>query len=323
MKKYLSEIKRILGARDNVAKIVCIFLSIILWLYISSTNIGEVKFKIPITFINLPENLVKSKISGKYVTATLSGKKDILKNINIKSIKAVVNLEEPEIGINKSYSIDVIRDEIPENIEITLSSKDVGLVIDKLASKRVKVTVNIAERAMNGYILGKIAVIPETVKINGPESLLRNIDFLQTEKISIAKVTGTIIKDVVVYSKDIPDISVDNPRVRVIIPVIESVNSIEFKKKVFLKNINDNYNYILNRDEVSVYLKSDNPDIAVSENDVDIFIEISNLDIEAFLKETNENYLEKYYSVDFIIKKEGIKVISIFPDAVSVKISVK
>jgi YbbR domain-containing protein len=323
MKKYLLEIKRIFSARDNVAKIVCVFLSIILWLYISSTNAGELKFKIPVTFINLPETLVKLKISNKYVTATLSGKKDNLKNINIKSIKAIVNLEQPEIGINKNYPIDLVRDEIPENIELNLSIKDVSLVIEKKISKKVKVRANIVDRPMNGYVLGRIVIIPESIKISGPESVLKSLDIVQTEKISIAKASGRIIKDIAIDSKDIPDINVDTPKVRVIIPVVESVNLIEFKKKVFLKNINDNYNYILGQEEVFVYLQSDNPRIEITEEDVDLFIDIGPLDVETFLKEGNENYIEKYYTVDSIIKKDGVKVVSIFPEIISVKISVK
>jgi hypothetical protein len=323
MKKYLLEIKRIFSARDNVAKVVCFLLSIILWLYITSTNIGEVKFKIPITFINLPETLVKLKISNKYVTATLSGKKDNLKNINIKSIKAVVNLEQPEIGLNKNYPIDLVRDEIPENIELILSIKDVSLVVEKKISKKVKVKANIIDRPVNGHVLGRIVIIPESIKINGPESLLKSIDLVQTEKISIAKASGRIIKDVAIDSKDIPDINVDTPKVRVIIPVVESVNLIEFKKKIILKNINDNYNYNLSLEEVSVYLQSDNPNIDFSEEDVDVFVDIGSLDMETFLKEGNENYVEKYYSVDSAIRKDGVKVVSIFPEIISVKISVK
>lgn len=323
MKKYLLEIKRIFSARDNVAKVVCVFLSVILWLYISSTNIGEVKFKIPIIFINLPETLVRSKISNKYVTATLSGKKDNLKNINIKTIKAVVNLEQPEIGINRSYSIDLVRDEIPENIDINLSIKDVSLLVEKKISKKVKIRVNFIDKLMSGFVLGRIATIPESVKINGPESLLKTIDFINTEKISIAGASARIIRDVAIDTKDNPDISSDTPRIRVIIPVVESVNSTEFSKKVILRNTNENYRYSLSQEEVSVYLQSDKPNIEVSEEDVDVFVDLGPLDGEIFSKEGNENYIEKYYSVESSIKNDGVKIISIFPEIISIKISAK
>ncbi len=306
-----------------MAKIVCVFLAIILWLYISKTNKGELEYKIPITFINLPETLVKSKISNKYVTATLTGKKDNLKNINIKSIKAVVNLEKPEIGINKSYSIDLIKDEIPENIDLNLSIKDVSLVVERKITKKVIVKANIVDKVLNGYVLGRIVIIPESINISGPESLLKTIDFVQTEKISIAKASGRIIKDAAIENKDIPDVNIDTLKVRVIIPVVESVNSAEFKKKVILKNINNNYNYILSPEEVSVYLQSDKPNIEPSEQDVEVFIDIGSLDLDELLKEGNENYIEKYYSVDSMTIKDGVKVISIFPDIISVKILLK
>jgi YbbR domain-containing protein len=323
MKNYLLEIKKIFSARDNVAKVVCVLLAIILWLYISKTNKGELEYKIPITFINLPETLVKSKISNRYVTAILTGKKDNLKNINIKSIKAVVNLEQPEIGINKTYSIDLIKDEIPENIDLNLSIKDVSLVVERKITKKVIVKANIVDKVLNGYVLGRIMIVPESINISGPESLLKTIDFVQTEKISIAKASGRFIKDAAIENKDIPDVNIDTLKVRVIIPIVESVNSVEFKKKVILKNINNNYNYILNPEEVSAYLQSDKPNIEPFEQDVEVFIDIGSLDLDELLKEGNENYIEKYYSVNSMTIKDGVKVISIFPDIISVKILLK
>jgi hypothetical protein len=323
MRNYLLEIKKIFSARDNVAKVVCVLLAVILWAYISSTNIGEVKFKIPITFINLPETLIKSKISNKYVTATLTGRKDNLKNINIKSIKAVVNLDQPEIGINKIYPIDLIKDEIPENIDLNLSIKDVNLIIERKITKKVKVRANIVDKVLNGYVLGRIVIIPESVNISGPESLLKTIDIVQTEKVSISQASGRIIKDVAIDNKYIPDINIDTLKVRVIIPIVESVNSAEFRKKVVLRNINNTYNYILSQEEVSVYLQSDNPNIVPSEEDVDVFIDIGSLILDELLREVNENYIEKYYSIDAVVKKDGLKVVSIFPDIISVKILLK
>ncbi|MBN2402859.1 MAG: hypothetical protein JXN64_10725 [Spirochaetes bacterium] len=323
MKNYILIIKNILKAKNIAAKIICVLLAVLLWAYIGSTNIGEVKFKIPITFTNLPETLVMLKISNKYVSATLTGRKDNLKNVNVKSIKAVVDLDQPEIGINKSYPIELVKDEVPENIEINLSVKNVSLIVDRNVTKRVKVKANIIDKVQDGYVLGRVMIIPESINISGPESLIKSINFMQTEKLSITKATGRIIKDAGIYNNDFPDVRTDISKVRVIIPVIETSNSTEFKKKIILKNTNIDYNYIVSQEEVSVYLKSDKPDIEPSGDDVDIFIDIGSLNADELLSKGKENHIEKYYTLEAVVKRDGLKVVSIFPDMVSVKAVVK
>lgn len=323
MRKNFPEIKKILSTKDIIPKIICVLLSVILWAIISSTNIGEIKFKIPITFSNLPETLIASRISARFVTVTLSGKKDNLKNVNVKSIKAVVDLGQPDIGVNKSYPVEIVKEEIPENIDLEISIKDVTLVAERKIFKKIKVKANIADNVKSGYVLGRIQIFPESINISGPESLVRNIDIIQTDRIPIANKTIKIIRDVLIDTKDIPDITTDISKVRVTIPIIEAVNLSEYKKKIILKNTNERYKYILSQEEVSVYLQSDNPNIKPSADDLDIFVDLGTIDLDDFFKAGNENYIEKYFYVDAIIKKDGVKVISILPDVISIKTSEK
>jgi hypothetical protein len=323
MRKNFPEIKKILSTKDIIPKIVCVLLSVILWAIISSTNIGEIKFKIPITFSNLPETLIASRISARFVTVTLSGKKDNLKNVNVKSIKAMVDLGQPEIGLNKSYPVEIVKEEIPENIDLHISIKDVNLVAERKILKKVKIKANIGDNVKSGYVLGRIQIFPESINISGPESLVRNIDIIQTDRIPIANKTIKIIRDVLIDTKDIPDITTDISKVRVTIPIIEAVNLSEYKKKIILKNTNERYKYILSQEEVSVYLQSDNPNIKPSADDLDIFVDLGTIDLVDFFKAGNENYIEKYFYVDAIIKKDGVKVISILPDVISIKTSEK
>ncbi|MFH0976421.1 MAG: CdaR family protein [Spirochaetota bacterium] len=323
MKDHFPGLKKLFSTKDIAAKIICILLSIILWAYLSSTDIGEIKYKIPISFVNLPVTLVKSRISDKYITATLTGRKDSLKNINIKSLKAVVNLGQPEIGLNKSYPVEVVREEIPENIDLVLSAKEVSLVVERKIYKKVKVKVNIIDKVIGGYIIGKIMVIPDSINISGPESVIKRIDFVRTDRISVANASVKLIKDVAISDKDLPDITAETSKVRVIIPIIESANLFEFRKIILLKNMNDKYNYIPSQEDVSVYLQSDVPNMEPAEEDVDVFADVITEDLDAFFHDGNENFIEKNCSIEVVTKKAGIKIVSILPDVISIKIMEK
>ncbi len=320
MKKGFPEIRKILSTGDIVAKVICVVLSVILWAYISNTNIGEIKFKIPIIFTNLPDTLVKTKMSSRYVTITLTGRKDTLKNVNVKSIKALVNLEQPEINVSKNYPIEVIRDEIPDNIELKLSNREVALFIERKISKKVSVKINIIDKVPEGYVLGKIRVIPDSVTLSGPESLLRDIDHVQTKAVSIANNTGRINREVFIDNSNLEGVNLDISRVRVIIPVIESANLFKFTKSIVIKNKNDRFNYILSQEEATVYLQASGSDIIPTEDDFELFIDIASSGNENLFTEENQDFIEKNFTIEVEIKKEGVKLISIFPDVVSVKI---
>ncbi len=324
MRKNFPEIKKLISIKDLAAKIICVVLAIILWAIIRSTSSSEIKFKIPITFVNLPEILIKSEISDKYVTITLSGRKDNIKNVNAKSIKAIVNLDNPGIDISRKYPIEISREEIPENIDIKPSIKEVALKVERKISKKVIIKANIVNKIKNGYVLGRIKIFPETINISGPESLVKNIEFMQTEKITVMNArTKTIEKDILIDNKNTPDIDTEIKRVRVIIPVIDSSNLAEYKKKIILKYNSDRYNYTLSQQEVSVYLRPDKPDIKPSEDGVDVFVDIDLTGIDDFFTDGSQKYIEKIFTVNAVVKKEGVKAVIIFPDNVSVKISEK
>lgn len=319
MKKILPEIKKILSAKDLVAKIVCVLLAIILWAYISNTNIGETQVKIPVTFTELPDTLIRSKISSRYITVTLAGRKDILKNINIKSIKSRVDLSQPKIG-KYDYPVEINKDELPENIDVKLSRKVISVTIERKFFKKVKVKTDIADKVKEGYMLGRIRVIPDTVVLSGAESIVANIDFIKTVNISIANLTGRIIKEVPIDRSELSGINTDISKVKVIIPIIESANLFKFEKEIIIKNTNENYKYILSHELVNVYLQSENTEVKPFNEDIQAFIDIGKVNIEELFNATNKDYIEKNFTVEVAVRKTGIKVISLVPDVITVKI---
>ncbi|MBN2038542.1 MAG: hypothetical protein JW864_00775 [Spirochaetes bacterium] len=319
MKKTFPEITRLLSVNDLIAKIVCVLLAVLLWVYISNTNIGETQFKIPVNFTELPETLIKSKVSHRYVTITLTGKKDLLKNINIKNIKAVVNLDQPKIGKN-NYPVEINKDELPENIEVNFSQKQIAVTVERKISKSVKVKINLVDKVSDGYMLGRIRIIPDTVLITGPESILTDIDFVKTVDISIADKKGRIIKEVPIDRSGLKGIYLNAAEVKVIIPVIESANLFKFEKKITIKNKNEKYQYILSNEEINVFIQSENAEIEPYLEDFDAFIDFSKINIDDMFKGTNKDYVEKNFTVDIALKKTGMRIISIVPDVITVKI---
>ena len=123
MKRIINNIWQQFNRNDILPKIASLLLAIIVWAYISSTKIGEIKVRIPINFENLSKALLITEVETGYISLALSGKKEDLKNINKKDFKIIVNLENPIIGKYKKYQVEVIKADIPENIDMSLLKK--------------------------------------------------------------------------------------------------------------------------------------------------------------------------------------------------------
>ncbi len=320
MKRLKPEIKRFISTKDIIPKAVCLLLSVLLWTYINSTKVGDVKFRIPIEFKNISEELVISEVKSKYITVSLTGRKDILKSINVKSINAFVNLGNPVVGISKRYPIKVIKHGLPESIELNLSSKDIAVTVDRKMTKVVKIEPNILEKIRDGYVLGYVKIIPQYITINGPESYVKNVDLIKTNMISIGDETGRIEREVFLDKNGLSNIDLDINKVRLIISIIEDTNLYKVEKKIEIKNSIEGYKYILSKQYVKIYLRSGDEDIKPSKEDVMAFIDIASINIMDLLDEAESDYIEKDYLINVDSKQEGVNVITVLPDTISVKI---
>ena len=320
MKRIINNIWQQFNRNDILPKIASLLLAIIVWAYISSTKIGEIKVRIPINFENLSKALLITEVETGYISLALSGKKEDLKNINKKDFKIIVNLENPIIGKYKKYQVEVIKADIPENIDMSLLKRNVGLTIEKKAYKSVKVIPKISGELNDDFILGSIRVAPEKISLNGPESYIKHVDFVQTNNISIEKVTRDVVKDVPIKKNFSRKIRLDRSNVKIIIKIFQKKSLQKITKSIEIRNTKKEYKYKLNEDYVDIYIKSDDEGLELNENDVKVYIDTASLNIEKLFK----NKKKKLIELDFLIKSkifiEKAKIISISPDSVSLKI---
>ncbi len=320
MKRVIKEIKKIMSTRDLAPKVICLLLSIILWTYVNSTKVGEVKFRIPVEFTNLPQNLTIFEGLNKYITVSLTGRKDILKNVNIKNINASIDVSKPQIGLRKNYPIKITKHGLPESIEINLSSKNLLLTIDNEQAKRVKIVPNIQMNLKDGYILGSVRVDPSFVTINGPETSVRKIDKIRTGLISIGGQTGRIVREAFLDTGEFTNIKTNANVVKVVIPVLESTSLQKYDVRINLENTPEGFKYILSKQYTRVYLRSIEENIELSEEDMSANIDLMGLNLKSIFEKNGREAIEREFKIDFILQEEGMEIITLIPPKVSVKI---
>lgn len=320
MKRLLEEIKRILTTKEIIPKAVCLLLAVVLWFYVNSTKVGEVKFRIPVELKNLPQNTVVLEGTNKYITVSLTGRKDLIKNVNVKNINASINLENSEIGVKKKYPIRVVKLGIPESVEFKPSATQMELTIEKEVEKRVKVIPDIQKPAKDDFIIGYVKVDPSYVTISGPESRVENIDTVDTVLINPGNEMGRVVRNVSLDAEEIPDVEISVDKVKVIIPVIEATALHKFEIRIGIKEVKENYKYILSKQYVKVYVRARDEDVKPEKEDISAFVDMSPLNLEEIFKRGGVSYIERKFTVNIELEDDDLEVIAVLPEVIFVRI---
>ncbi len=318
IRNFWLKVRGFLSRRDLVPKLISLLLAAILWAYIGSTRLTHLDYRIPIEIINQPANLVITNQNLKSVTLQLNGKKDDFNSFALKNVKAVINLEGAREGSDLRFPIDIVKQEVPEGIRLSLSRKYVSLDLEKKSSKRVPVEPVLTEMMRDGIVIGPPSVKPEFVIISGEASRLRLIESVTTETVSIGSETGRIEKDVPVNMKELKGLDIYPVTVRVYVPVYEMENTQTFEIPLLLKNVREDIIYDAARKKVKVMVKKLVKDIQINKDDFDAYLDCSRVDYTLF--DTAEE-ISSSMRVNAVLKagREGAAVIMVTPGTVQVK----
>jgi len=308
--------------KNIFAMLVSLSLSIGLWFYISTTKVGEKKFRIPIEFRSLKSDQLISFCSDKYVVASLTGNKEALSDVQVKNIKAIVDLGEVKEGEKQSYPLEIIRGNIPEGIEIIFSKKKIILTVEDKISRKVKVIPKVTGNVKKGNFLGEIKIDPQEIWIGGAKSVVSKIDSINTQEISVEKKEADISKEVNVDRAELGSVTLSRVSVKVFIPIMKYEKLYTFEVPLVLKNIKKDYTYIFEKSNVKIYLKLKDESKQITDQDILAFIDVGGV---SFKKKKGKLPIIKKMPVKIEIKKnqKESEIISFFPERVEINITKK
>jgi len=178
---------------ENIGlKLSAVFLSIVLWFYVTSRGQSEIFIDLPLEFVNLPPGLELVNHSVKMVSLNIRGQQTIINSIKPSNIKVTVDMSKAKKGENIYY---ITRDDIklPGGVAVTnISPSSVKVIIEETAIKSVKVIPVITGEVRKGFYIKSIDVSPPKVEIEGIRSEIRKINSLKTESLDLTGVNETI-----------------------------------------------------------------------------------------------------------------------------------
>jgi YbbR domain-containing protein len=167
-------------------KLVVLFIAILVWFFVKTEDNYTYSFKIPLRVTNLEPNRIISNEIPKKIKINSWGKgrellslmlrKDIFYNLDVSKVhkSAKLVLEKNQIKSLRETDIEVLNIVAPDTVEV---------IITDLIIKKVPVIPELDIQTYPGYtVVNEIELNPDSIEVVGPESEIKNISAIHTEK---------------------------------------------------------------------------------------------------------------------------------------------
>jgi YbbR domain-containing protein len=167
-------------------KVVSFVIAVFIWFFVITENDYQHIIEVPLNTVNIPQ--------GKVLANTIP------ENIKVRVKGSGKDLLALSVGSSIGYTIDLseVRDHL--GFELTPGgvsfSRPAGAItateiiypdtvhveVDELAVKTVPIIADIsAKPAMGHTIVGELHLVPDSVTVSGPESIVSELDYIKTE----------------------------------------------------------------------------------------------------------------------------------------------
>jgi hypothetical protein len=214
--------------------IIFIFIATIIWLLWTLEKEYTTVISNPVEFTGLPQDWVlANKLPEKIqLEVTGSGFAILRHNWDINKSPLRINFknlyrEPTEKLVGKTISLSLNPGPVRTRMSNQLSPLRVNSVIPdsisfvfaEMTSKKVPVNADVKVEMEKQYMLkGDVKVIPDSIEITGPSTILDTIGFVQTTPLDLKKINGNVTRSLAI--KNIHNkVSLSKKRVQVEIPV--------------------------------------------------------------------------------------------------------
>ncbi|GBE02108.1 YbbR-like protein [bacterium BMS3Bbin06] len=162
-------------------KLLSLGFAILLWFIISARGTSEITLDVPIEYINIPKGLEILRKDRDRVNVSIFGSERILRAVKPDDLRVFIDLKGSPSG-TRVYSIIRRNIKVPAAVTVSnVSPSSVKITLDRTIEREVPVKV-VLDRIPRDY---KLIIKPDRVRIEGPESIVRNVHILKTEPLKL------------------------------------------------------------------------------------------------------------------------------------------
>ncbi len=178
-------------------------------------RISERQLDAPLTFVNVPPELVITSDVPRSVLLRVRGPLSRLRQLEPSQTGVVIDLRGAGEG-QRDFAIEGRNVVVPEGIEVlAVSPSQLGVSLERVIQRRLPVRAKVVGDPATGYVLGSVLVNPPTVRVSGPRTQLDALQAVVTEPVSVEGADAPVAATVAVRSPQ--------PLVRVVEPLMVEV----------------------------------------------------------------------------------------------------
>ena len=168
-------------------KLLAMALAIGLWLSVAGETVIERGFEVPVGFQNVPADLQVAGDPPDTVHVRVRGPISIVNRLVLGDVVAVLDLEGERPGERRLFDMFADRVRTPFGVEvIQVIPATITAALERAGAPRtVPVVPDIEGQPAEGFAVGRISTVPESVEIVGPTSLLDSVVEAITEPVLI------------------------------------------------------------------------------------------------------------------------------------------
>ncbi len=179
-------------------KTMSLGLSVVIWALLQSEQVVERRTRVKVRY-DWPEDLVRVDEVPRYVSITVSGPQGRVRSIDQRTLTMRVDLSEAERGTVPIDFTDRTVHGLPDNLKVTQTTPPMTEVqLDAKIRRTVRVRPAVIGEPAEGWSTEAITVEPESVEIEGPESILKDLTEVSTDIVNISGTRAPVTSQVAI-----------------------------------------------------------------------------------------------------------------------------
>jgi len=173
-------------------KLLSLALAVLLWLVIVRSPELAREIPVPVLYQGMPEDLIVNSDIEQNVRLQIRGPSGQLTPESLTDAMVILDLENVEEPGSRTYMIRSSNVSLPRGVVLLRAvPSQIRIRFERRGTRSLPVRPRFSLTPPEGYEVGKVVVVPDTLSVIGPEANLSSLGFVETDPIDLSKVVGT------------------------------------------------------------------------------------------------------------------------------------
>lgn len=177
--------------RDFWWKLFSLLIAVGLWFAMVGDQERATTLNVPVEMKGIPAEYEISSNAPERVTLEVQGPASKVRDLSESRVSVILDLSSVGEPGQRTFTVDQTNVFLPSGVRLNRAvPAQIRMKFEQRVSREVPVRVNLAAPPPPGYRIVSEVVTPQMVRIEGPESRVREVTEAETDPIDISNVVG-------------------------------------------------------------------------------------------------------------------------------------